>query len=264
MSTSHTAPDQFTTDDISSGGPGVTRILDIEHANDQPGTLTTNYGAAAFPYFVLVDTDGTVMARRAGYGAEGDVEAWVGTLWAQSRSVTPTTVASAPASYTAKGVTIIDSGKGPMIAFSLKTSLPPQGGDVPLANLNWSMVDGEQSMSGTTWGGPYDVTGTWDGHTFTLTQPPVVPSTNTFPQVVPSNGGPTPGCTSKTVSPMLDALNGLDQRALGILEWRDDHVDGHCGVAVYALFDTTALRDAMAKVGSDVTLTFAFQPHTNG
>jgi hypothetical protein len=180
-----------------------------------------------------------------------------------AQSPTTTTIFASASTYTAKGVTIIDSGKGPMIAFAVADSLPPQGGDVPLANFDWSMVDGEQTVNGTTWGDSYDVTGTWDGHTFTLTGPPT-PATHTGTPETPTHHSLTTGCTLEQMKPMLDALGKLDYKALGLIGTGSYNFDGHCGVQVRALFDTPAVRAAMAKVGTDVTLTFAFQPTTPG
>ena len=66
--------------------------------------------------------------------------------------------------------TIIDMGEGPKLAVTLRTSLPPQGGDIPLAGFDWSMVDDEQTVNRTTWTDSWQqITGTWDGTTFTIT-----------------------------------------------------------------------------------------------
>jgi hypothetical protein len=46
-------------------------------------------------------------------------------------------------------------------------SLPPQCGDVPISNWDWDQVDGEERLSGVTWG-EYHVVGTYDGSTFTV------------------------------------------------------------------------------------------------
>jgi hypothetical protein len=59
-------------------------------------------------------------------------------------------------------------------------SLPPQCGGPDLVGWDWAAVDGEESRSGTTWG-DYSVTGTWDGHRLTLTEPagPSAPADDT-------------------------------------------------------------------------------------
>lgn len=48
-------------------------------------------------------------------------------------------------------------------------SLPPQCGDVPITNWDWGQVEGEERAAGTTWG-EYQITGTYDGEAFTVTE----------------------------------------------------------------------------------------------
>ena len=47
-------------------------------------------------------------------------------------------------------------------------SLPPQCGDVLISNWDWDAVEGEERLSGSTWG-DFHVVGTYDGETFTVT-----------------------------------------------------------------------------------------------
>ena len=47
------------------------------------------------------------------------------------------------------------------------TSLPPQCGGPPLEGWDWAAVPDEETRSGVTWG-DYEVTGTYDGETFTV------------------------------------------------------------------------------------------------
>ena len=47
-------------------------------------------------------------------------------------------------------------------------SLPPQCGDVRIANWDWDRIKGEERLSGTTWG-RYHVMGTLDGKAFIVT-----------------------------------------------------------------------------------------------
>jgi hypothetical protein len=156
---------------------------------------------------------------------------------------------------------IIDNGdgRGPMLTFGFLDSLPPQGGSLPLANFDWSMIDGEESLSGVTWyGGNVGLTGTFDGTTFTLTEPPSAPFT--FTDDVITYGTLTPECTLETVAPMLEQLGTLDYQALTLIESSDYMWDGHCGVQVHAMFDTPELRAAIATVGDDVMVRIAFHP----
>jgi hypothetical protein len=58
---------------------------------------------------------------------------------------------------------------GPQLCYVVAESLPPQCEGPDIGGWDWSKVEAE-SRSGTTWG-EYVVTGTFDGHTFTLTEP---------------------------------------------------------------------------------------------
>ncbi len=156
---------------------------------------------------------------------------------------------------------IIDSGdgRGPMLTFFWLDSYPPQGGTLPLDNFDWSMVDGEQTANGTTWlDETIGVTGTFDGTTFTLTEPPSSPFT--FTDDVLTYGTLTEGCTEADVAPALAALNAIDHVALGLIESSDYRWDGHCGVQLAAMFDSEGLRNAIATLGDDVMVRIAFHP----
>jgi hypothetical protein len=155
---------------------------------------------------------------------------------------------------------IIDSGKGPMLANVLLASLPPQGGEVPIDGFDWSMVDDEQTVSGVTWTETwYEFTGTWDGTTFHLEQPPR--------RHAPTTGGPapdftlTPGCTDAALLPLLDQMQAvLEPRALLISEWAGVQTGGRCGAHVTAWFESAALDAALAQFGDRVTVTYLFTP----
>jgi hypothetical protein len=65
---------------------------------------------------------------------------------------------------------VIEAGEGPMLCVgAMPLILPPQCGDVPIANWDWDAVPGEESMSGTTYGN-YHVVGTYDGEVFSVTE----------------------------------------------------------------------------------------------
>jgi hypothetical protein len=67
--------------------------------------------------------------------------------------------------------TVLDNGyDGPMLCLgTILTSLPPQCGDVPIANWDWNAVKTEQTRAGTSWG-DYHVVGTYDGERFAVTE----------------------------------------------------------------------------------------------
>ncbi|MBF4624726.1 hypothetical protein [Clavibacter sp. VKM Ac-2872] len=64
-------------------------------------------------------------------------------------------------------------------------SLPPLCGGPVIAGWDWDAVDDEETVSGVTWG-DYDVVGTWDGTTFTLTRAPVPTSEPTGNPALPT------------------------------------------------------------------------------
>jgi|GEM_PF-5479906 len=153
---------------------------------------------------------------------------------------------------------IIDDGTGPKMAVEILASLPPQGGDIRLAGFDWSMVEGEQSVDGTTWTDFLTINGTWDGEVFTITRPPVTP-----PIIDRAAPTPTPGCDEATATAASDAISTVDWQALRISGWRIDTTDGRCGANVQAWFDSAELRgaiDGLRAQGHEVTVTFTFVP----
>ena len=68
--------------------------------------------------------------------------------------------------------TVLESPKHPveLCVGAVMESLPPQCEGLPLAGWDWAKVDDEESVNGTTWGA-YSVVGTFDGETFTITEP---------------------------------------------------------------------------------------------
>lgn len=153
---------------------------------------------------------------------------------------------------------VIDTGNGPMIAFSFMDSLPPQGGDIPLVGFDWDMIDGEQSVNGTTWSeGSVLFTGTFDGTSFRLTEPATSGEGIEWP-IGPTYDTVTPDCTDDDIAPDMEILSNLDDAGLHIISSGDYRWDGHCGVQVYAAFDTPELQAALAPLGDQVTLTIAF------
>ena len=86
---------------------------------------------------------------------------------AAGRSPGPATVEE-PRRYQATALVLESEDHGPMLCLGgVATSLPPQCGDVPIANWDWKAVEGERSLSGTSWG-EYHVVGTYDGDSFTV------------------------------------------------------------------------------------------------
>ena len=68
--------------------------------------------------------------------------------------------------------TVLESpGHGPELCGSVRDSLPPQCGGLPVRNWEWAAVTGAESLNGTTWG-TWRVTGTLDRDAFVLTEVP--------------------------------------------------------------------------------------------
>ncbi|RIJ50965.1 hypothetical protein DZG00_10660 [Clavibacter lycopersici] len=67
---------------------------------------------------------------------------------------------------------VLDGGEGAELCLGgVGESLPPVCGGPRIEGWDWAGVEGEESVSGSTWG-DYEVFGTWDGTTFTLTRTP--------------------------------------------------------------------------------------------
>jgi hypothetical protein len=87
-----------------------------------------------------------------------------------SEESTPTAPTGEPSKLYEADATVLDAGEGPMLCLGgILLSLPPQCGDVPIANWDWEAVGGEESMDGTTWGA-YHVVGTYDKEVFTVAE----------------------------------------------------------------------------------------------
>lgn len=90
----------------------------------------------------------------------------------------PTTFSPAPGNLVPDGyagrfrvtaTVLADREHGPQLCLAVLATLPPECGGPDIAGWTWSTVKHETD-GGTTWGG-YVLTGTFDGHTFTLTEP---------------------------------------------------------------------------------------------
>ena len=110
-----------------------------------------------------------LFAAACGTGTDGGGEPEAG----PGESSLPTTEPApepSPQLYEADTTVLDDGEKGPMLCLGgMLESLPPQCGDVPIANWDWAAVEGAESAAGTTWGA-YHVVGSYDGETFTVTE----------------------------------------------------------------------------------------------
>ncbi|SEF14974.1 hypothetical protein [Jiangella alba] len=91
------------------------------------------------------------------------------------RSASPSDAPSSADSgqlYTGIFTVLEGYGHGPQLCSMVAESYPPQCGGPDIAGWNWDQAPDAESANGVTWGF-YSVTGTWDGTTFTLTEPPL-------------------------------------------------------------------------------------------
>ena len=86
-------------------------------------------------------------------------------------------------------------------------SYPPQCSGVPISGWSWDGVEGSESGGDVRWGA-YAVTGTYDGETFTVTQPPMLLALyDPMPQEDPTGG--EPGNTPE--SRLIEIQDGLPE-----------------------------------------------------
>jgi len=81
----------------------------------------------------------------------------------------------APTTELRGNISVLESPEhGPQLCNGMEQSYPPQCGGPDVVGWSWDAAEGEESANGTTWGA-YELTGTWDGGRFTLTEPPAPP-----------------------------------------------------------------------------------------
>jgi hypothetical protein len=70
--------------------------------------------------------------------------------------------------------TVLDDGSGAELCLgAIQESYPPQCSGIPLEGWSWDGLEGSESEGSVTWGA-YAVQGTYDGASFSVTQPPVM------------------------------------------------------------------------------------------
>lgn len=73
----------------------------------------------------------------------------------------------------AQGMVMDVAGVVELCLGAVQESYPPQCSGLPLAEWSWDGLDGSETSGDVTWGS-YAVQGTYDGETFTVTQPPIM------------------------------------------------------------------------------------------
>jgi hypothetical protein len=90
----------------------------------------------------------------------------------KSSSVTTSPTRDPNQRYRVSTTVLASRGQGPQLCLGgIADSYPPQCGGIDVAGLDWAAVPDKQSANGTTWGDA-TLVGTFDGDTFTLTEPP--------------------------------------------------------------------------------------------
>jgi hypothetical protein len=129
----------------------------------------------------------------------------------------------------------------------INQSLPPQCSGPILPEWDWSTVSDEETAVGVTWG-EYQVVGTWDGITFTLTRPPVpAPPRNTAASPPPADNPADQATVSRALSDYNDTWNTRDD----LLYTGESNGRAEIGV----IFDDGTIQaEADAKYGKDVVI----------
>lgn len=144
---------------------------------------------------------------------------------------------------------------GPALCNSVRESLPPQCGGIPITGWDWTVVEGLQRLDGTTWG-RWHVTGTFDGAAFTLTEPPGAAEDQPDDRAGVGTG-PTPGGAKleRRLTAIQDELLTSHVRdVLGPVDY--SYADPQRGVLVVGVWlpDTAAQRFAKERWGDLVQL----------
>ena len=138
-----------------------------------------------------------------------------------------------------------DSTHGPALCTVLNASLPPQCGGIPVVGWNWDQVDGEETVGGTTWVENIEVVGTFDGTTFTVTQPPLPAPTPTTIDPLRSRPVPCPEPEGgwRTLTPQqqsglsqLDAITYARSQPDLVTLWAATPATASAGVVLVAVF----------------------------
>jgi hypothetical protein len=92
------------------------------------------------------------------------------------------TAATQQRRYQATAMVLQSRDHGPELCLGgIATSFPPGCGGLPIPNWRWDQVEGEEAARGTIWGS-YQLVGTYDGVSFTVTRADLAP-----PQRQPSH-----------------------------------------------------------------------------
>jgi hypothetical protein len=154
---------------------------------------------------------------------------------------------------------VLDDGEGAELCLSgYGQSFPPTCDGPAIHGWSWDDVDDEENAADTTWG-HYEVFGTWDGNSFTLTRvpEPYDPQAPTTPRPAPTPGG---SADAPAIARAIEDYNRLAGTPTGVLSLGEYMGRAYVGV----IFDDGTLQaEADTTYGKDVVEIYSFlQPVT--
>jgi hypothetical protein len=130
--------------------------------------------------------------------------------------------------YRTTGLVLQEENAEPMLCLgAVAESLPPQCGGPRIEGWNWDVVSGEESAAGVTWGS-FEVTGLYDGDTFTLLEagPPSESSGDDDPIKTacpePAGGWESPNPALSSESDQINAIQAARQEPDFAGAWIDN------------------------------------------
>ncbi|MBN9214632.1 MAG: hypothetical protein ABS62_06680 [Microbacterium sp. SCN 70-200] len=148
----------------------------------------------------------------------------------------------------AQGTVMDAGGELELCLGAIMESYPPQCHGIPLVGWSWGGVEGSEQEGDIRWGA-YAVQGTYDGTSFTVTQPPIMLAL--FDPAMrddPTGGVPGPADEATLTATQDDLNTQLGDRVLS--SWPQDG-----RVWVQVVWDDGMLQDAAdARYGDDVVL----------
>jgi hypothetical protein len=132
-----------------------------------------------------------------------------------------------PSSVVGRATVVETPQHGPQLCINVDESEPPQCSGPDVEGWNWSAVEGEERLAGTTWG-TFRVSGTWDGRALTLGDEIPVPASSSGPPLPPDVGGAH--LTQEQLAEINAAVgtptgwigNGVGASSVYVFVWFDD------------------------------------------
>lgn len=156
-----------------------------------------------------------------------------------------------------QGMVLGDGEGGAQLCLgAVAESAPPQCAGIPLVDWTWDGLDGFETTGGVTWGS-YAVQGTYDGTSFTVTQPPIMLALyDPMAPADPTGGKPGAGSEADLLAIQEELPERLGEAYVGSYPqdgwlfvdvlWDDgtlqDAADGEFGA------DTVIVRSALRQI----------------